>query len=131
MSLLSVLSFIATLVRGDVRLDFVQEGVDTPIKGFRVPSTFGYQAVQEQKVKNNDQFLRSNIRNPIAELAQICFHLDNLLTYCNTFDMEQSTRFKQKAFVRDQVMAAMYSASTPCIELPVGNGGLLITSCKY
>lgn len=64
------------LVQADVRLDFKQNGANTPITGHRVPSTFGYARLRAQKVNNNDQFLRSNIdneankRNAASEPAQ-------------------------------------------------------------
>ena len=63
MSNIILTTFLTALVYGDVRLDLKQKGTNTPIDGYMIPSTFGLQALVNQKKNNNDQFLRSNIDN--------------------------------------------------------------------
>lgn len=73
-------SFLASLALADIRIDPNQtpDGVNQVACGmvWRIPSTFGYQGIINQKKENNDQFLRSNIdneanqRNAATEPAQ-------------------------------------------------------------
>ena len=54
---------VLACVTADVRLNFQQEGLVNKDGVYAIPSTFGIKGIIEQKDKNNDQFLRSNIDN--------------------------------------------------------------------
>ena len=57
------LTILTALVQADVRPNFQLDGVVPGFKNYTRPSTFNYQSLINQKFRDNDQFLRSNIDN--------------------------------------------------------------------